>query len=102
MRVILVMLEDERSGTGSYTNFLNFATNGIGLIKDLKEKGLFKGPLFSPTGSIEGVHDNYHCYLGGSKVDPASDPKDPDLIKIGHMMAVPIAAFDPVFWFHHW
>ncbi|MCJ1404105.1 hypothetical protein MMC11_007330 [Xylographa trunciseda] len=37
------------------------------------------------SGSIESLHDNYHNYLGG----PA------------HMGDPRVAAFDPVFWFHH-
>lgn len=38
------------------------------------------------SGSIEGFHGNYHYFIGGDG---------------GHMSTVPIAAFDPVFWFHH-
>lgn len=102
MRVILVIIEDkgEKAGEQSYTNFLNFSTNGIGLIPKLEDKGFFKGPLLARTGSIEGVHDNYHCYLGGW--DPEKLKQGAKFFKIGHMMCVPIAAFDPVFWFHHW
>ena len=37
-------------------------------------------------GSIEGLHNDYHGHCGG----------------IGHMSRVPVAAFDPVFWLHHW
>ena len=37
-------------------------------------------------GSVESLHDDYHGHCGG----------------IGHMSRVPIAAFDPVFWLHHW
>jgi len=36
--------------------------------------------------SLEGVHNNIHNWTGGS---------------YGHMSSVPIAAFDPIFWFHH-
>jgi Common central domain of tyrosinase len=38
-------------------------------------------------GSIEGMHNNYHGLIGGSG---------------GHMNHPSIAAFDPVFWMHHW
>lgn len=101
MRVVLVMIEDkgDQANKASYTNFLNFSTNGIGLIQDLQKKDpkkFFVNPLFGATGSIEGVHDNYHCYLGGFDLSQEKN------IKIGHMMCVPIAAFDPIFWFHHW
>lgn len=37
------------------------------------------------SGSIESLHDNYHDYLGGN----------------AHMGDPTVAAFDPVFWFHH-
>ena len=36
--------------------------------------------------SLEGLHDNYHGNIGGS----------------GHLGRVPVAAFDPCFWLHHW
>lgn len=43
---------------------------------------------FQPTvfGSVESLHDDYHGHCGGD----------------GHMGRVPVAAFDPVFWLHHW
>jgi tyrosinase len=37
------------------------------------------------SGSLEGIHGNYHGLIGGT----------------GHMGAVAVAAFDPVFWIHH-
>ena len=37
-------------------------------------------------GSLEGLHDDYHGLTGGT----------------GHMGRVPVAAFDPIFWLHHW
>ena len=37
-------------------------------------------------GSVEGLHDDYHGHCGG----------------VGHMGRIPLAAFDPVFWLHHW
>ena len=43
----------------------------------------------SDLGSMESLHDNYHGLLGGS-------------LFTGHMGRVPVAAFDPVFWLHHW
>ncbi|KAK0663837.1 Tyrosinase [Lasiodiplodia hormozganensis] len=38
-----------------------------------------------PSGSLESWHGAYHVLVGGA----------------GHMSRVPVAAFDPVFWFHH-
>jgi tyrosinase len=39
----------------------------------------------SASGSLEGIHGRYHGHIGGN----------------GHMGQVAVAAFDPVFWFHH-
>jgi len=43
--------------------------------------------------SIEGIHNVLHNWVGG-----ATDQKDTN----GHMSHVAIAAFDPLFWLHHW
>lgn len=48
--------------------------------------GRQKFTLEGPSGSLEGLHNNYHVHIGGN----------------GHMSRVPVAAFDPAFWFHHW
>jgi tyrosinase len=37
-------------------------------------------------GSLEDIHNAVHDYVGGT----------------GHMGDPSIAAFDPIFWFHHW
>ena len=37
-------------------------------------------------GSLEGLHDDYHGLTGGN----------------GHMGRIAVAAFDPIFWLHHW
>ena len=40
------------------------------------------------SGSLEGsIHGNYHVLIGGGR---------------GHMSNPTVAAFDPIFWFHHW
>lgn len=39
------------------------------------------------SGSIEGFHDQYHGIIGGP---------------VGHMSVPPVAAYDPIFWLHHW
>jgi len=46
-------------------------------------------------GSIEGFHGNYHVNIGGFVASGRN------LTYLGHMSNVPVAAFDPVFWFHH-
>ncbi|OJD40032.1 tyrosinase [Diplodia corticola] len=58
-----------------YADFGNFAT--------AVPSG--KGGAGAPNGSLESFHGAYHVLIGGA----------------GHMSRVPIAAFDPIFWFHH-
>lgn len=50
--------------------------------------------------SAENLHDFIHGVCGG---DPA-DYKDGANVThlLGHMSHVPVAAFDPIFWVHHW
>ena len=43
--------------------------------------------LAPPSGSLEDIHGQYHELIGDTS---------------GHMSTVPVAAFDPVFFFHHW
>lgn len=40
-------------------------------------------------GSLENMHNNYHVHIGGGSSG-------------GHMTETSVAAFDPVFWVHHW
>ena len=87
MRSSLVMIE-----RGEYSNYPNFSTNGVRIKLDNLSEILEKN-----TGSLEGLHNNYHVYIGGF-----TGPREPMTTKIGHMTCVPIAAFDPVFWIHHW
>lgn len=42
------------------------------------------GSQQSGRGTLEGIHDSIHSTIGG------------------HMGIVSIAAFDPLFWLHHW
>lgn len=44
-------------------------------------------------GSIETLHNSLHRWCGGGSFgEPA----------YGHMAIVAVAAFDPIFWLHHW
>ena len=47
----------------------------------------------SAWGPLESIHDDLHgwCRGGGS-----------GQLAYGHMPWVPVAAFDPIFWLHHW
>lgn len=66
-----------------YKDYVAFAFKAY--VKDPGTGKLTKDvdPAFS---SIESLHDSYHGLLGGG----------------GHLSSVPIAAFDPAFWIHHW
>lgn len=44
--------------------------------------------------SLEGIHNMIHNGIGGFSND--TDPVE------GHMTEVPWAAFEPLFWIHHW
>jgi Common central domain of tyrosinase len=48
--------------------------------------------------SVEAIHDLVHRWVGG---DPFQDYENKRIYS-GHMANVPYAAFDPIFWFHHW
>ncbi|TQV94394.1 hypothetical protein V2A60_002576 [Cordyceps javanica] len=41
--------------------------------------------------NLEQIHNMIHSLVGGTE----------DVTGMGHMMSVPVAAFDPVFWLHH-
>lgn len=45
------------------------------------------------SGSLEDIHGTYHLLIGGTGGQNMTS---------GHMTRVPVAAFDPVFWMHHW
>lgn len=85
MRACLSMIEQ-----GGYSNFYAFSTAGVvikGTDPDTSQI------LQDNTGSVEGLHNNYHVYVGGFGGNDSNT---------GHMSCVPVAAFDPVFWIHHW
>ncbi|KAF5723958.1 tyrosinase precursor (monophenol monooxygenase) [Fusarium mundagurra] len=77
IRICLSMMQDE-----VYRNYRTFSTNKL-----MPPKGQPGPPLERPSGSIEGFHGSYHYYIGGDG---------------GHMGYIAMAAFDPIFWMHHW
>ncbi|MCJ1400073.1 hypothetical protein MMC11_003276 [Xylographa trunciseda] len=89
MRSSLVMIEK-----GEYSNYLNFSTNGV--MTQGRDPNNLSKILKKNTGSLEGLHNNYHLYIGGF-----TGPRRAIETTIGHMTCPPIAAFDPVFWIHH-
>ena len=69
-------------------NFEDFATKR--LPAKVKQKFAFD--------SSENLHDNVHGWCGG----PVTKPDLKFASQMGHMSHVPLAAFDPIFWVHHW
>jgi tyrosinase len=59
------------------------------------------GPGYNQKGyafdSVENIHDNLHGWCGGD-VTTIND----GIALLGHMSDVTVAAFDPIFWLHHW
>ncbi|ESZ90589.1 hypothetical protein SBOR_9022 [Sclerotinia borealis F-4128] len=71
-------------------NLANFRTQLMTLFSNWQPYNQFsnkgnRGPGF---GNIESIHDTVHVTVGG-------------LVYSGHMSIVPVAAYDPIFWFHH-
>lgn len=87
VRMSLVFMED-----GAYNRYEDMSTNATTLQNPL-------GDGADVTGGLEDVHGTYHVLVGGE----FSNPNSPDDgAPAGHMTSVPTAAFDPIFWFHHW
>jgi tyrosinase len=74
--------QNRESGTGQILNMITDPAYNQWDAFSTDEAGL------TPTsGSLEDIHGNYHVIIGNIP---------------GHMSQVAVAAFDPVFWFHHW
>jgi len=43
--------------------------------------------------SVESLHNTIHDWIGGASKGMETN---------GHMAHIPVAAFDPIFWIHHW
>lgn len=91
MRLSLAMIE-----RGEYSNFKYFSTARAVSIPGRRDDP--SKIIKNFTGSIESLHNNYHVYTGGF-----AGARENIKTRIGgHMSCVPVAAFDPIFWFHHW
>lgn len=94
MRMVLLMIDDENPN--GYPNFQVYSTVGVSPKQDLVRN-------FPRFGSLESTHGTYHVYVGGFlEALTGKDFKLNDNQLVGHLMAVPLSAFDPIFWFHHW
>lgn len=88
-RIVLDMI-----GDNYYKQYDQFATAGRSrpapkdLVND-KHKQAISWSWGGSSGNLEGLHGLYHGLIGG--MGPG-----------GHMSRVATAAFDPVFWMHHW
>lgn len=52
--------------------------------------------------SAENLHDWIHFVCGGPAALRKLSTRPETLQLLGHMGNVPVAAFDPIFWIHHW
>lgn len=71
--------------TDWYDTYQKFSNNGA---KVTKPDGTVE-----PHSGLEQLHGGYHITIGGYSQARTLG---------GHMSRVPVAAFDPVFWLHHW
>ncbi|KAI9663307.1 MAG: hypothetical protein M1831_002591 [Alyxoria varia] len=74
-------------GDAIYNPFEAFSYNGSDRRKPFQTQ---KEQMLKANGNLESLHGLYHGLVGGF-FDGV----------VGHMTAVPVAAFDPVFWAHH-
>lgn len=101
--------QDSRPNTTSQEALVNTAINSqLQTIRNqiryifgsVSEFGPFSNDIWIPASpgtypSLEDIHDNIHVLVGGPSPSDQSAPA-------GNMSIVPYAAFDPVFWLHHW
>lgn len=69
----------------AYQYYADFGKNAFKKPEKIPFGGGPKGPR--GKGSLENLHNTYHISIGGIQ---------------GHMADTSVAAFDPVFWIHHW
>lgn len=103
MRLACLMMDDE--GKRGYSDFYVFATDGVRKKDDPSvPKHATDLPKLQPPrefhyfnkGSLESFHGSYHVFAGGFY------GAGPDRYTCaGHLVSVPISAFDPIFWAHH-
>ncbi|KAK3314844.1 common central domain of tyrosinase-domain-containing protein [Apodospora peruviana] len=87
--------------SGSLTESLREAFYKLFTIEKFEDFGTAKPPAERRKDmafdSAEGLHNSLHNWLGGEVVRVGDQGK----AVVGHMHEVPVAAFDPIFWFHH-
>lgn len=100
VRTILHMFDDK--DPNGYPNFKVFSTTGI-LKGSATEPD--HGDLWFRYGSLESLHGSYHVYAGGfigKTWDDQGKLNEKKWKRISHLICVPLSAWDPLFWFHHW
>jgi tyrosinase len=61
-----------------------------------------QGQNVGNQNSLEGFHDDIHVNTGSGSGAFSLDPNDRTNYGMGHMGLIEMAAFDPIFWLHHW
>lgn len=81
--MVTQVLSNENSSLRSNVALLLLSYTGFDAFTNNQWRGDAQQGTF---GSLEDVHNEIHDKVGGN----------------GHMAALEVAAFDPVFWVHHW
>lgn len=98
---------DEKERGGNLTASLRDAFYRLTTIENFEDFATKRAPQHGAKDpmrkdyafdSSENLHDNMHGWCGG----PWTEPDHEKVRLMGHMSHVPLAAFDPIFWIHHW
>ncbi|KAK0707120.1 hypothetical protein B0T26DRAFT_876116 [Lasiosphaeria miniovina] len=81
----------------AFYRILQVNTFGEFATKRAENAGTEKENPRKQWSSSEALHDNIHGWIGGNVEEDAKNSR----AFLGHMSYVPVAAFDPIFWFHH-
>ena len=92
----------ENPSQGNLTASLRDAFYRLTTIQTFEDFGTKRAPGHGAKDhafdSAESLHDNMHDWCGGG----STSPDEANVGLMGHMSHVPLAAFDPIFWIHHW
>ena len=77
--------------------FEDFATKRMPDMEPESKSGPGYNQKVYAFDSIENIHDSLHGWCGGDVTTI-----DDGVALLGHMSDVTVAAFDPIFWLHHW
>lgn len=77
-----------------HSKWITFSNNVFDNEEEEKAAAANRGYIHA---TLEGFHDNVHVFLGQGTLGTNRDKKGS-----GHIGHPSYAAFDPIFWLHHW